>query len=362
MKQPSDSNIDFEQLLQALPENYQALAHKLGAFTRARKVRSAEQLLQLILLYCGLDFSLRSSAAQFSQMQGYLSDTAVEKRLRKSVEWITALQKAVLQTEQISLKGNLRLKAIDGSTVQVPGATGTSYRLHIAMNLNTLELAEVNVSTDKQGESLSLYALEEGDVVVVDRGYNEPKSIVPFMDTGGSLILRYNPQGMRLFSQDEEMGKIDWVKTLRENDGKAHATPVYVQHETVRVEGFVHAIPLPIEQAEKARRKLREKAKKKGRTPSADSLYLCGWVLIFSNLPLDVLDTQTASDIYRVRWQVELLIKRLKSLLDIDRLRAKKTVHSLNSTFRGKCCMQRLSKSWRTHIFMLINAKKPLVA
>jgi len=51
-------------------------------------------------------------------------------------------------------------------------------------------------------------------------------------------------------------------------------------------------------------------------------LYLSGWVLIFTSLPLEVLDTQTAASLYRVRWQVELAIKRMKSLLDIDRLRA----------------------------------------
>lgn len=362
MKQPLDSNIDFEQLLQVLPENYQALAYELGAFSRARKVRSVKQLLQLILLYCGLDFSLRSSAAQFSRMQGYLSDTAVEKRLRNSVKWVTVLQQLVFQTEQIALKGNLRLKAIDGSTVQVPGAKGTSYRLHIAMNLNTLEPTEVHVSTDKQGESLALYALKEGDVAVVDRGYNQPRSIVPFMDIGGSLILRYNPQGMNLFSQDDAMRKIDWVKTLRAHEGQAHATPVYAVHENVRVSGFVHAIPLPPEQAEQARRKLREKASKKGRTPRADSLYLCGWVLIFSNLPLEILDTQAASATYRVRWQVELLIKRLKSLLDIDLLRAKKTVRSPNFICKVSCCMRRLSKNCPINIFMPRTADKPLAA
>jgi len=71
----------------------------------------------------------------------------------------------------------VRFIVIDGSTVQEPGATGTTYRLHIAIDLVKLELLQVEVSTDKVGESLDHYRLGNGDVVIVDRGYNQPKSL-----------------------------------------------------------------------------------------------------------------------------------------------------------------------------------------
>ena len=50
---------------------------------------------------------------------------------------------------------------------------------------------------------------------------------------------------------------------------------------------------------------------------------LAEWVLIFTTLPPALLPTATVAALYRVRWQVELVIKRLKSLLDIDPLRAR---------------------------------------
>ena len=80
---PSQQNIDnaFEAFVQELPADYQEMAYEFKAFCRARKVKSVFQLLQLVMLYCGSDFSLRSCAGQFSQMQGYLSDTAVKKDL-----------------------------------------------------------------------------------------------------------------------------------------------------------------------------------------------------------------------------------------------------------------------------------------
>ncbi|WP_084684981.1 transposase [Methylohalobius crimeensis] len=61
---------------------------------------------------------------------------------------------------------------------------------------------------------------------------------------------------------------------------------------------------------------------KKGYTPSRRAFHLAGWVLIVTTVPVAVLDTETVGELYRVRWQVELTIKRLKSLLDLDKLRA----------------------------------------
>jgi len=50
---------------------------------------------------------------------------------------------------------------------------------------------------------------------------------------------------------------------------------------------------------------------------------LAEWVLLFTTLPPALLPTATLAALYRVRWPVELVIKRLKSLLDINRLRAR---------------------------------------
>lgn len=79
MPQPVTIETQFEQFVQALPADYEQMAREFKAFARARKVKSILQLLQLVLLYCGLDMSLRSCAGQIAQLQGYLSDTALKK-------------------------------------------------------------------------------------------------------------------------------------------------------------------------------------------------------------------------------------------------------------------------------------------
>jgi hypothetical protein len=55
------------------------------------------------------------------------------------------------------------------------------------------------------------------------------------------------------------------------------------------------------------------------------TLRFAEWVFIWTTVPLTILSTETIMALYRVRWPVELVIKRLKSILNIDQLRARKT-------------------------------------
>lgn len=243
--------------------------------------------------------------------------------------WVKALLSGMFGLESVVNTGKLRFIVIDGSTIQEPGANSTTYRLHIAIDLISLSLYQVEVTTDKKGENLDHYTLGEGDVVLIDRGYNQPKTLVPFIDRGGDIVLRYNAHGMNLYEEHDnnQLLKVDWHERLQTLDGKQGCIPVYLKHDGKRIQVYLHAIPLAPKKAEQARRNARQRAKKKGNIPSDKTLYLSEWTLIISSLPETLLDTQTVGALYRVRWQVERVIKRLKTLLDIDKLRAYK--HSL---------------------------------
>ena len=89
------------------------------------------------------------------------------------------------------------------------------------------------------------------------------------------------------------------------------------------VRGWVHAYRLHVEQANRARHTCRQ-GHKQG-TPSAASLCVAGWVLVFTTLAPTVRSAQTIMPLYRCRWQVELAIKRWKRVLAVDALRAQAT-------------------------------------
>jgi hypothetical protein len=327
MQYPKQANILFEEFVQELPDNYQESAREFKAFTCGRKIKDPLQLLQIVMLYCGLDLSLRGCAGEVSNLQGYISDTAIQKRLAACVPWVKALLISVFNLKGIVESDTLRFVIIDGSTVQEPGATETTYRLHVAIDLIELTFRQIEVTTDKIGENLGHYDLQPNDVVLIDRGYNQPVTLVPFLNRGGHIVLRYNPHGMNLYTKDEDgnLKKVDWESEISSLKGQEEGViPVIISDGKQQVTAYVHAIRLPREQAKEARRKAKKRAKKKGRTISKKALYLSGWTLIVTSLPPTSLDTETIGALYRVRWQVELAIKRLKSLINIDELRARK--------------------------------------
>ena len=93
----------------------------------------------------------------------------------------------------------------------------------------------------------------------------------------------------------------------------------------MRVEGWldvgregVHcrliAIRCPAEVEARRRQKLYEKYAKRGETPKQAALSLCGWTVFLTNVPQEKLTWREVWVVYRLRWQVELLFKRWKSL------------------------------------------------
>jgi Transposase DDE domain len=85
----------------------------------------------------------------------------------------------------------------------------------------------------------------------------------------------------------------------------------------------VHAYRLPAEQANRARQVCRQQNSKKGHQPKKRTVFLAGWVLVLASLLPALLRGPTALAVYRVRWQIEVAIKRWKSLLNAELLRAR---------------------------------------
>jgi hypothetical protein len=319
----TDPDTLFANLLQDLPPETAQMAREFKAFVRAKKVKTPEQLLRVVFLYCGLDKSLREVAGTFTALYETITDQAVAERLRACGPWVQALLRRMLPLAQgDTLPAGRRFVVIDASSIQAPGATGTDHRLHIAMDLWSLQFLEVLVSDVHTGETLKHFTLEAGDVAVADRGYAQCQGMHAAVAQGADLIVRLNPFSVVLSDAAGvplELGvtlKRQKTETLRTLTVTLGATGG--QHE---VRGWVHAYRLNAEQANRARHKCRQ-GHKKG-TPSAESLFLAGWVLVFTTLAPVVLSAQTIMALYRCRWQVELAIKRWKSVLDVDALRAK---------------------------------------
>jgi hypothetical protein len=328
MIKPALNPVDtqFEALLQDLPLELIDSARQFQAFTRARKIKTPQELLRVVLLYCGLDQSLRTVAGNLTLLDERITDSSVMTRLKACEPWVKALLPQLLPPLPLLplLPAGSRLSVIDGSSIEAPGADGTDYRLHLRLDLVSLTFLELVVTDVHTAESLRHFSLSAGDIALVDRGYCQPAALVETHQQGADWIVRWN-SGMPLGTPTGE--EFDWVATLKQVPPTqvivTQAVQVGPVGSSARVVATLHACRLPEAQANAARRRCRRQAQKKGKTLKAATLYLAGWVIVVTTLDPAVWTAEIILALYRVRWQVELAIKRWKSLLDVGRLRAK---------------------------------------
>jgi hypothetical protein len=203
-----DADSIFAEFVQELPPELEAMAREFKAFCRARKIKTVAQLLRAVVLFAGLDLSEREVAANLvlsDPALNSLSDEAVRQRLRACQPWLQALLPKLLQRQPLpSLPSHLRLLVIDASNVVAPGQKKTSYRLHVAMELVSLQVVWVQITDGRTGETLKNFQFAAGDVVMVDRGYCRQAGVVQAVVQGAELIVRYHPH---LFPVDDPTGQ-----------------------------------------------------------------------------------------------------------------------------------------------------------
>src|SRR6202795_903215 len=140
---PSRSLIEdqWEVIRRLLPDDLEQSARDHGAMRRRRgRVRSAEQLLRLILMHVAGGLSLEQTVTR-AQARGLatLNAMALHKRLCTSRQWLEALTAHLLAGIKQHLRQNedcwcmgRRVRILDATDIQEPGSTGSSWRIHYA--------------------------------------------------------------------------------------------------------------------------------------------------------------------------------------------------------------------------------------
>lgn len=360
MRMPStEADIIFEQLLQGLPADIVQLAIEFKAFTRSRKVKSATELLRAVLMFAGLDLTEREVAADLLLTNPglkSLSDQAVHKRLAGCEIWLKAILPQMISLGELpEMSSGRRIIVVDGTAVRAPGDNKASYRLHVAMDLVSLQLVSVEITTGKIGEKLKLLKIERGNTYLADRGYCRRGEVDYVLKEGGDAIVRYNA---RSFPVCELTGEpINVVKRLSKvAPGEEGTLAVAFRNDKGELKRvWIHFHRFSGAKAEEGRRRCRRTAQQSGYTPSEDTLMMNEFIMVLTTIPPSELDTEAVLGIYRCRWQIELLIKRWKSLLSLDKLRARQNSSLCNIYLHGKMlyalllerrCRSRFGQHW----------------
>ena len=316
---------DWDVVVQMLPANWEAKATELGAVRRQlRGFASVSSMLRVLLIHLADGCSLRETAVRASAGGlSTVSDVAVLKRLRRCgawFEWMTremAADMALAQPGQAML-ADRRVRLVDGSSVCEPGATGSTWRLHYALNLRTLSCDEVHVSAASVGESLAMFDIREGDVIMADRGFARRSGLRYAVQRKADVVLRTSLTNLPLHDRrGRPLELLALLQTLA--IGQAAGWPASVRDQDGAIDVRICAYKKTAAQTLAAQQAIQQEARKKGRTVRPQTLEAAGYVIVLTTLIQP--SAAAIMEFYRRRWQIELAFKRLKSLLQLGHLK-----------------------------------------
>jgi len=324
---PKERDTLFEKLLQDLPTDLAESAREFKAFTGSRKLKSTPDVIRAVLLYSGLDQSLREVAGTMPLLLGEsITDQAISGRLAATKPWLQVLLRQMLDLPK-EVTSNLlgrRLVVVDATNITGVQATGTEYRIHTKIDLLSFELLEIIVSDAKLSESLVNFHYQAGDVVMGDRAYLRRNRVLEINEQGVEVIGRFSPT--QCVVEDLEGNQIEWEERFRDlSQGATMSLEVSLNDgQKSVVKAWLHIYRKSATDAAQARRKARRKAHQEGRTIQALTLKLCDYVMILTSVSVSELSCQTVFAVYRLRWQIELVFKRWKTLLGAARQRCQR--------------------------------------
>lgn len=325
-----ESQADWEAIKALLPPDLGELARANGlAFNPPSgfegKLADAYDLVRLLFVYAGLQFSL--STTTIVAKAGDIVDftpQALQKWVRRSGPFMAAILRELFrlpdQPAPFFVKG-FRLSVVDATTVQRPGARGTTARLHFHLGVPTLELLEVQVTGDEGGETLRRFTFGPGDLVLGDRVFGNPPGVLWVVRQGADVLVRYNTGTLPLFDRHNQPFEL-WPKLRALREGAGADWSVKFQEGKAKPQApqrWQHARLLAVRVAPEAaaRERAHVKADKGARTTAQD-LELAGYLVLLTTVARRELAQRELLEIFRLRWQVELLMKREKSIEGVD--------------------------------------------
>jgi hypothetical protein len=319
-----DENWKF--LLQFLPDGWIPKAKELGAVTRQRKIISEEILLRILLIHLADGCSMRETVVRAKEAGlADISDVAFFKRLKASSEWLRWIAvnlaervHAVVRKPDWLSKFNVRI--VDASIITEPGETGSNWRLHYSIELFGLSCDHFQITGQNIGETFRNFPVQKGDLLIGDRGYGSIAGMNHVLEHGGDFLVRIRNKAFKLMvTENEEFRLLENFRSL--DYGEIGDFDVSYKLPNAKLQRIrLCVIKKSPEAAKRSKKSAILEMRRKQRTLSDETIELCGYVFVITSVDRNELSPEEILSLYRMRWQVELAFKRLKSLLGLGHL------------------------------------------
>jgi len=317
---------DWRILVSMLPPSWQRTARLSGAVERLRGFDSVNEVLRVLLMHVGGGYSLRETAGR-AQAAGLaeVSDVTLLNRLRQAEGWLQHLCQALLEESGVCWRGpqpRRRVRAVDGTVIKEPGPTGSHWRIHFSLRLPELTCDHFGMTPTRgrnTAESLEPFPVAPGDLLLADRGYCHPAGAARVAQRGADIIVRLN-SSVPLFGPDDQ--RFPLLPELRRlpRAGRLRTWQVGMQDQGQRVEGRLCAVRKSQQAIAAAQRKLDQREHQHPIRVRPETREYAQYVAVSTTLAEAEMSAAEVLEYYRFRWQMELLFKRLKSILAIGHL------------------------------------------
>ncbi len=318
---------DWDLLMSFFPTDWKTTACRTGALKGLRQDKLAENYLRILLMHLGSGFSLRETTVRARQAElANLSDVALLKRLRKAKDWIYELRCGLFAER--GLKGpdaaGTVLRLMDATLVQEPGQTGSQWRIHYSLQWPTLRCDYFKLTGTEgkgTGETLRQYPVNPGDLILVDRGYCQAAGIHHVAAGKAWVTVRLNPGSIILHTpQGQAFPLLEKLSTLPRT-GQIATWPVAVPFEHQQpVAARVCVVRKSKAAIAQAIKKLRRETSKQGSQLQPTTLIYAEYIMVLTTFPADRYSAMVILEWYRFRWQIELVFKRFKQIVQLGHL------------------------------------------
>src|SRR5664279_3726395 len=318
---------DWELLLSFFPTDWRQLAQSTGALKGLRQYKSEENYLRVLLMHLGCGLSMRETVTR--AQEGHLadlSDVALLKRIRKSQDWLFELCRALFEERGLRPRAGAgkTLRLIDATEVKEPGKTGSLWRIHYSLRWPDWKCDFFKLTAVEgkgTGESLQHFPLRAEDHLLADRGYCHASGIHYASQHQALVAVRLNPDGIVLHDKaGTAFALLAKLKALQQT-GATAAWNVWVPYPNqAPVAARVCVIRKSKAAIALAHKKLRRKASKQGSQLQPETLIYAEYVMVLTTFPDGEFPAAVILQLYRFRWQVELVFKRFKQIAQLGHL------------------------------------------
>ncbi len=346
----------WEDFLKCFPNNWREIAVASQVLKGQRKDKEPDKLMRLLMLHLLCGYSLRETSTIAAEAGiASLSDVALLKRLRKSCDMFKRLCAEMFgEVRNGEDFTDYHVRLIDGTIIKEPGRFGTQWRIHYSFSLSDMTCDSFKLTKTEgpgTGEGLEQFEVKPNDVMLGDRGFSRFNCFNHVAAGGGYSCVRWNSSSLPLYNEDGSAFDI-------QRFFKAHPIEGMCGEANVFIHGSAPGETLPCrvcivrkndESAARARRTMYKGAIRRQKTPSQLALLTCDFIVIITTLPPDVFSLKKVLELYRLRWQVELVFKRFKSIARIGAL-PKYTDSSAKAWLYGKMFVALLIERLSSHL------------